>query len=169
MFLLEINPQEHQNPFHNEAHAAVVCHSTFGAAQDGWRWRCGRMANQKIPREKQPPGCLDGWCSNVVNNGIYLPTATGSWWWFQRFYICTPIWGKIPILTNIFQMGWNHQLGLAGFLFAINVVWMNMDGYGRMANWFFLVGGEHVFFHQCLLQHPHKMIQSPIWWSSCAF
>ena len=31
-------------------------------------------------------------------------------WWFQRFFIFTPIWGKIPILTYIFQMGWNHQL-----------------------------------------------------------
>ena len=57
-------------------------------------------------------------------------------WWFQIFFIFTPTWGKIPILTNIFthvcewdavtlsgwavlrqgvvtnifQMGWNHQL-----------------------------------------------------------
>ena len=31
-----------------------------------------------------------------------------SRWWFQRFFIFTPL-GKIPILTNIFQMGWNHQ------------------------------------------------------------
>ena len=23
-----------------------------------------------------------------------------------------PYLGKIPILTNIFQMGWNHQLGM---------------------------------------------------------
>ena len=29
---------------------------------------------------------------------------------FQIFFIFTPIWGRIPILTNIFQMGWfNHQ------------------------------------------------------------
>ena len=26
-------------------------------------------------------------------------------WWFQIFFIFTPSWGKIPILTNIFQMG----------------------------------------------------------------
>ena len=25
--------------------------------------------------------------------------------------------GKIPILTNIFQMGWNHQLGFCWSLF----------------------------------------------------
>ena len=33
-------------------------------------------------------------------------------WWFQTFVIFTPICGKFPfwhILTNIFQVGWNHQ------------------------------------------------------------
>ena len=30
-------------------------------------------------------------------------------WWFQIFFIFTPTWGRFPILTNIFQMGWNHQ------------------------------------------------------------
>ena len=30
-------------------------------------------------------------------------------WWFQQCFTFTPIWGKIPILTNIFQRGWNHQ------------------------------------------------------------
>ena len=29
--------------------------------------------------------------------------------WFQIFSILTPILGKIPILTKISQMGWNHQ------------------------------------------------------------
>ena len=32
-----------------------------------------------------------------------------TWWWFQIFFIFTPNLGKIPILTNTFQMGWNHQ------------------------------------------------------------
>ena len=31
-------------------------------------------------------------------------------WWFQRFFYFHPYLGKIPILTNIFQLGWNHQL-----------------------------------------------------------
>ena len=34
-------------------------------------------------------------------------------WWFQIFFIFTPTWGDDPIwlnLTNIFQMGWNHQV-----------------------------------------------------------
>ena len=33
-----------------------------------------------------------------------------SSWWFQRFFIFTPSWGTWSSLTNIFQMGWNHQL-----------------------------------------------------------
>ena len=29
---------------------------------------------------------------------------------FQIFFIFTPTWGNDPILTHIFQRGWNHQL-----------------------------------------------------------
>ena len=31
---------------------------------------------------------------------------------FKYFFILTTTWGKITILTNIFHMGWNHQLVL---------------------------------------------------------
>ena len=31
-------------------------------------------------------------------------------WCFQTFFYVHPYLGKIPILTNIFQMGWNHHL-----------------------------------------------------------
>ena len=42
---------------------------------------------------------------------IYLTTdQSPSRWWFQIFFVFTLIWGRFPILTNIFQMGWNHQL-----------------------------------------------------------
>ncbi len=30
-------------------------------------------------------------------------------WWFQTFFYFHPYLGKISNLTNIFQMGWNHQ------------------------------------------------------------
>ena len=30
-------------------------------------------------------------------------------WWFQICFNFHPYLGKIPILTNMFQMGWNHQ------------------------------------------------------------
>ena len=32
-----------------------------------------------------------------------------SRWWFHIFFMFTPIWGEILILTSILQMGWNHQ------------------------------------------------------------
>ena len=32
-----------------------------------------------------------------------------SRWWFQIFFYFHPYFGKISLLTNIFQMGWNHQ------------------------------------------------------------
>ena len=49
-----------------------------------------------------------GWA--VVEWKMLVFPSSFSGWWFQFFLIFTPIWGKISILTNIFQMGWNHQL-----------------------------------------------------------
>ena len=60
------------------------------------------------------------------------------WWWFQIFLIFPPKWGtgwwqlkyllfsllfveKIPILTNTFQMGWNHQLGKISTHFDLRI------------------------------------------------
>ena len=42
-----------------------------------------------------------------------LPSCVGTItarWWFQICFIFTSILGKISNLTNIFQVGWNHQL-----------------------------------------------------------
>ena len=37
-------------------------------------------------------------------------TSITTGWWFQPFFIFTPKIGEDePILTNVFQMGWNHQ------------------------------------------------------------
>ena len=38
-----------------------------------------------------------------------LVITTESRWWFQIFFYLHPYLGKISILINIFQMGWNHQ------------------------------------------------------------
>ena len=35
--------------------------------------------------------------------------ATIARWWFSNIFIFTSIWGRFSNLTNIFQMGWNHQ------------------------------------------------------------
>ena len=69
-----------------------------------------------------PEGNFDGW--PVFEGSFWVPVFVffkqsgeinnpPNWiprWWFQRSFIFTPYLGKIPILTNIFQMGWNHQL-----------------------------------------------------------
>ena len=38
-------------------------------------------------------------------------TKEGSWLVVSNIFYFHPYLGKIPILTNIFQRGWNHQLG----------------------------------------------------------
>ena len=43
-----------------------------------------------------------------------LPKKSKTGWWFQICFDFHPYLGKIPILTNIFQMGWNHQLENVG-------------------------------------------------------
>ncbi len=48
------------------------------------------------PMEKN---CVDVQSINVLLGGG-----------FKYFFMFIPIWGNDPILTNIFQMGWNHQL-----------------------------------------------------------
>ena len=60
-------------------------------------------------------GCRSSWSQwkwglfgvTVVNYDGYTR------WWFQTFFIFTLTLGRWSILTNIFQMGWNHQLGIA--------------------------------------------------------
>ena len=38
-----------------------------------------------------------------------MPPLKITRWWFQIFFCFHPYLGKIPILTHILQMGWNHQ------------------------------------------------------------
>ena len=56
-------------------------------------------------------GCLsmEKKSSGFFNGPMFV--WTGTRWWFQIFFYFHLYLGKIPILTNIFQMGWNHQLG----------------------------------------------------------
>ena len=67
-------------------------------------------ASQSIP--KIPPFLLDQ-ISQVHIDGLKdYPTIShmklgGGF----KYFLFSPYLGKIPILTNIFQMGWNHQLG----------------------------------------------------------
>ena len=59
---------------------------------------------------------------------LILEMYTESGWWFQIFIIFTPTWGNDPILTNIFQMGWNHQLGMHVFVHYMFYLHWNIPG-----------------------------------------
>ena len=61
--------------------------------------------------------------------------------WFQIFFMFHPYLGKIPILTHIFQMGWNHQLGNLSFFW-----WVHPPG--NFWGWLFDSKGqvEHPFW-----------------------
>ena len=61
----------------------------------------GSRGNRQVPRELQGP-------KSWLESEAMVMRMTG--WWFQIFFYVHPYLGKIPILTNIFQMGWNHQL-----------------------------------------------------------
>ena len=44
-------------------------------------------------------------------------TSCKNWVVVSNIFIFTPTWGRFPILTNIFQMGWfNHQLAIESYL-----------------------------------------------------
>ena len=46
---------------------------------------------------------------SAENKSIKL-IPSPSRWWFHIFSNVHPYLGKVPILTNVFQMGWKHQL-----------------------------------------------------------
>ena len=64
-------------------------------------------------------------------------------WWFQiMFYFHPENWGRFPILTNIVQMGWNHQLVIITFwavyldlslltFFRIGILWDENHHFAR--------------------------------------
>ena len=72
-----------------------------------------------------------GWCRSGRTNSA--EASDMEWirtgWWFQICFILTPTWGNDPIwLTNIFQMGWNHQLEKIhrpNFIFQPRCAWNN--------------------------------------------
>ena len=68
---------------------------------------CSRMTYQVRPMMqmfKWPRFRLHAFVNLAWNHNVYLVGG------FKYFFIFTPIWGRWSNLTNIFQMGWNHQL-----------------------------------------------------------
>ena len=91
-------------------------------------------------------------------------------WWFQIFFSFHPYLGKIPILTNIFGMGWNHQ----PVLICFNIISLLRDYEGtnrwlitnetshfvagkRGIGWVYVcVGGPLAFSWNHRTANPHK-------------
>ena len=103
-------------------------------------------------RRPLSPFSIEGCWSKVMANHCYGRVAKSSgtqvWenerhivlkqfhrssrWWFQIFLLfSTRKLGKWSNLTNIFKMGWNHQLvidqGILPFLMAIHIGWGSRD------------------------------------------
>ena len=99
-------------------------HRTF---QSGYQWnpiRDGELTSRRNGTMDSTPGTGRSnqrliFCGSYVplkgrkKNGLFCYEkcfGPKTRWWFQTF-LCSPRkLGKIPILTNIFQRGWNHQL-----------------------------------------------------------
>ena len=80
--------------------AATLCSWPHGKGE-GW-WAAGPTPNEALP--PWPPE----W-ANMFWNPKKVVQRSYSGWWFQLFFFY-PYLGKWSNLTNIFQMGWNHQL-----------------------------------------------------------
>ena len=83
-------------------------------------------------------------CDCVKNDRkLSLPiTKKFAGWWFQIFFIFTPIWGNDAILTNIFRMGWIHQL--ICFLWivkSIKSMGFENNGLQLLETWYDKLGG----------------------------
>ena len=76
------------------------------------RWTsktCGRKCWDKM--SKNSVSTAQAWrCSE---RPFFFGYSSG--WWQLKYFYFPPYLGKIPNLTNIFQMGWNHQLVLDVF------------------------------------------------------
>ena len=75
----------------------------------------GNVSSQPSPDQGSVPASFFWWGWNRIPSGCLkttskFPAKKKPRWWFQRFFLFTPIWGKISNLPNIFQRGWfNHQ------------------------------------------------------------
>ena len=84
----------------------------FGECGIGFRFSC-RLTLVKKASLKGPPRQEPLW----KNFTIHTPRDSG--WWFCIFVMFTvhPYFGKWSNLTDVYQMGWNDQLGLVWSLF----------------------------------------------------
>ena len=145
---------------------------------------------------KQPSRKLRRSCRSdnlKTTNKIHIKSGR----WFQIFLDFHPCLRKIPILTNIFQLGWNHQLetfqkvifvtsaaALVSDLFQISVLELMLKwGFPTMVvpnnHGFFLLkmiilgcfGGTTIFGNTQMSTHWHHVggKRLLLWWRGCHF
>ena len=95
---------------HIEGKSPSFQHPSQPGRIDGLKWIESFDASQAPSRDVGPlvgKRCVlvKDWGKNQWRGTIVIAR-----WWFQIFVYFHPYLGKIPILTNIFQGGWNHQL-----------------------------------------------------------
>ena len=66
-----------------------------------------------------------------TEHGPYSKTR----WWFQICFFVHPYLGGWSNLTNIFQMGWNHQLDIYFYIISQNHPWDDSD-LPQASGWF---------------------------------
>ena len=77
---------------------------------------CVTVATRVVPTHNTSP---IGWYGS--NKICFRRCLQYELWVVVSIFFCFhPYLGKIPILTNIFQMGWNHQLGTGVNKMSIN-------------------------------------------------
>ena len=115
-----------------------VLFPSFYPHSDGWGWCfCGRSFTTNHCKEAGQHSHVEDEMNEFTR------------WWFQNVFISTPTWGKWSKLTNIFQMGWNHQLdsGLDIYIFFGGVTGVQ----------------ERYQYNQYYQSHPDPIIQG---WTS---
>ena len=63
----------------------------------------GGRGNNIVPRMDAPPICWWNSGEKTTPGWQLIPSR----WWFQIFFIFTPIWGRFPIWLILFK--WGHQ------------------------------------------------------------
>ena len=102
-------------------------------------------------------------CSTGVEVGeqskYYIAKLGGG---FKHFYF-HPYLGKIPILTNIFQMGWNHQLvNLCTFYYLLDTYGPDFNKSEIWCLWLF-IGCSLTFIWYVLVYILHGNLQITTW------
>ena len=93
----------------------------------------------------------------------FFEKSIPRWWQLKHFWNFHPYLGKIPFLTNIFQMGWNHQLDSYCRWWQLKYFWnFKPDPWGNDAIWW-------AYFSKGLVQPPPRFWGKDVTWKGDAW